>query len=277
MSQTLKALSTVLPVLLPVVLLAVALVYSFMFIKDAELPTVLPISDVAVIGELRFQDKSAVENIVKNTINGGYFTLDLKIIRDSLLEQPWIKDVSLRRRWPTNLDVIITEHVPVAYWNDDAFISSSGEVIKPQKIDKNLNLPVLNGPDGLHNDVWQFMNVLYQEMALLEFEVVQLDLDNRRSWQLVIVEENSAVPAATSAQPIAVKLGRFETEKRVQRFVQILPALTLENKFTGKPATGHAVGHTADNAIANNNIKVIDMRYPNGFSIQRVDAQRVGA
>jgi cell division protein FtsQ len=249
---------------LPVLLAGVTLVYLGLLLKDIEIPTMLPVKDVAVVGDMTFLDKDKIESIVKSQINGGYFTVDLKNIRASLLQQPWIKDVSLRRQWPATLDVIITEQMPVAYWNDDGYINSVGEVFKPEKVDRNLNLPKLNGPEGHHKNVWKFMNVLYQEMALLEFEVVRLDLDDRRSWEMVVSEyENSENPAAISAsneaQKIDVKLGRFETEKRLKRFVRILPSLIA----------GHGSGNKA---LANKNIKVIDMRYPNGFAVQMIEA-----
>ncbi len=105
------------------------------------------------------------------------------------------------------------------------------------------------------------MNVLYQEMALLEFEVVRLDLDERRSWQIVVSKyENSvAVDGNNAVQKIDVKLGRFETEKRLKRFVRILPSLMAVHGATNKNLT-------------NKNIKVIDMRYPNGFAVQVTEA-----
>ena len=115
------------------------------------------------------------------------------------------------------------------------------------------------------------MNVLYQEMALLEFEVVRLDLDDRRSWQMVVSEyrnvegknqQNTGAEGVTNF--IDVKLGRFETEKRLQRFVRILPSLVA----------GHG---SANNALTNKNIKVIDMRYPNGFAVQLHDVQQAEA
>jgi cell division protein FtsQ len=220
---------------------------------------------------LNFADKAEIESIVKNNINGGYFTVDLNTMRERLMQQPWIRNVSLRRQWPANLDVIITEQTPVAYWNDDGYISDAGEVFKPEKIDRELNLPKLNGPEGHHNNVWKFMNALYQEMALLEFEVVRLDLDDRRSWQMVVseyknTEESSPAMDAhqVDVQRMDVKLGRFETEKRLKRFIRILPSLTAGHGSTNK-------------ALTNKNIKVIDMRYPNGFSVQLDDVQRAEA
>ena len=246
---------------LPVLFFAAAVIYGGLLLKDIEIPTVLPVEKVAVSGELNFIDRDVIESIVKNKINGGYFTVDLNSIRAGLMQQPWVKNVSLRRQWPATLDVTITEQTPVAYWNDDGYINDAGEVFKPEKISRHLNLPKLNGPEGHHNNVWQFMNELYQEMALLEFEVIRLDLDERRSWQMVVSKYEDSVTAdgKISAQKIDVKLGRFETEKRLKRFVRILPSLMAVHAATNKTLT-------------NKNIKVIDMRYPNGFSVQVTEA-----
>ncbi len=240
----------------PALLGGVMFVYIGLLLKDIEVPTILSIEKVEVTGALKFLDKEKIESIVKNNINGGYFTVSLNNMRESLLRLPWIKDVSLRRRWPSSLDVIITEKTPVAYWNSDGYISKSGEVFKPEKIDKNLNLPELNGPDGYHGSVWKFMNKLYAEMALLDVEIVRLNLDERRSWRLVVSEGRHS----EAVHLIDVKLGRFETEKRLQRFIRILPSLVVENSFSV-------------NALTNKNIKVIDMRYPNGFAVQRYEQQ----
>lgn len=249
---------------LPVLLGGVALVYVGLLIKDLEMPTILPVKDVRVIGQLNFVDKGEIASIVKAGIDGGYFTVDLKKIRAGLMHQPWIKNVSLRRQWPATLDVMITEQKPVAYWNQDGYINDSGEVFKPRNIDRKVNLPVLNGPEGHHNNVWKFMNVLYQEMALLDFEVVRLDLDERRSWHLVVSKSKELPASENAVNTIDVKLGRFETEKRLQRFVQILPSLTVAHG-------------TSDSALTEKNIKAIDMRYPNGFAVQMADMQVSGA
>jgi len=229
-----------------VLLGVVAVVYLSVLVRDIDIPTVLPVSDVQVSGVLNFVDESEIKTLVKENITGGYFTIDLAGIRALLLQKPWVKNVSLRRKWPASLNVLIEEQVPVAYWNKNAFLSEKGDVFKPAGIDKRLNLPGLNGPQGQHHHVWQFMNVLYRETALLNYEVVHLNLDERRAWQLTIVEQKE-----DGGNQIAVRLGRFETEKRLQRFVRILPALSADIE-----------------GLAENKIKVIDMRYPNGFAVQ---------
>lgn len=198
---------------------------------------------------------------VTDNITGGYFDLDLNQIRAVLLQQPWVKNAALRRRWPESVSVFIEEHRPIAFWNKDAYISESGEVFRPEIIDQQLNLPHLNGPETQHEKVLKFMNVLYKQMARLEYQVKRLDLDDRRSWQMVI-EKQAAVVEVTEDNKIAnhaieVKLGRYDTEKRLQRFIHVLPALASELE------------------TVENKIKVIDMRYPNGFAVRMSEQNKV--
>jgi cell division protein FtsQ len=239
---------------LPVLLGVIAVVYAGFLIKDIEVPTVLPVNDIQVKGELHFLDRAAIEATVRNNISGDYFTVDLNKVREIIMQEPWVENVSLRRQWPASLSVFVDEQVPVAYWNDDGYINKNGIVFKPSNLYKDLNLPKLNGPEGQHTNVWKFMNVLYRETALLNFEVVRLDLDDRRAWRMVIASNTvSEKNTATEKNYIDVKLGRFDTEKRMQRFISILPALSNEKEFV------------------ENKIKAIDMRYPNGFAVRRAE------
>jgi cell division protein FtsQ len=218
----------------------------------------MPVKNIQVKGELNFLDEDDIGLTVKNNIAGGYFTVDLKHVRELLLRDPWIKQVALRRQWPAGVSVFIEEKKPVAYWNDEGYISKTGDAFKPVSVNKALSLPELDGPEGQHVNVWRFMNVLYQEMAVLNYEIKRLQLDDRRAWQLEIVSNmntrNTEAETVNLKDGINVRLGRFDTEKRMQRFVRILPALTAEMKQKGKK------------------IKVIDMRYPNGFAVQMSEA-----
>lgn len=261
---------------LPVLFGVVAVIYTALLIKEFEVPTLLPVNDVQVRGELTFLEKNEINLTVKDNISGGYFTVDLNHVREILLQQPWIQEVSLRRRWPAGISVYVKEQKPVAYWNDDGYISETGDVFKPASLNKKLNLaeplqlpkrlnlPKLRGPEGQHNTVWKFMNVLYQEMTVLNYEVKQLYLDNRRAWQLVIASNtepasNTNTEMAGFDNDINVRLGRFDTEKRMRRFIRILPALTTDMKDENKK-------------IKDRKIKSIDMRYPNGFAVQMSEA-----
>lgn len=229
---------------LPILLAVVVVCYTVVLLKTIEFPTLLPVTDIQVKGQLNYLDKKEIRSMVQGAINGGFFTMDLKNVRELLMEKPWVDNVSLRKMWPARLDVIVEEKTPIAYWNGDAYLSEKGNVFKPTSIDNNLNLPGLKGPEGQHDNVWKFMNVLYKETARLNYEVVRLALDERRAWRLTIAEKDN------EKNQIDIKLGRYETDKRLQRFVRILPTLITQDGFV------------------ENKVRAIDMRYPNGFAVR---------
>ena len=80
----------------------------------------------------------------------------------------------------------------------------------------------------------------------MEKEIMKIELSIN---ELEIIS-NAAADSEGDSQAIDVRLGRFDTEKRLQRFIRVLPALVSEKEF------------------ADNKIKVIDMRYPNGFAVR---------
>ncbi|MBL4711917.1 MAG: cell division protein FtsQ/DivIB [Gammaproteobacteria bacterium] len=223
---------------LPILLAVVVVCYTVVLLKTIEFPTLLPVTDIQVKGQLNYLDKKEIRSMVQGAINGGFFTMDLKNVRELLMEKPWVDNVSLRKMWPARLDVIVEEKTPIAYWNGDAYLSEKGNVFKPTSIDNNLNLPGLKGPEGQHDNVWKFMNVLYKETARLNYEVVRLALDERRAWRLTIAEKDN------EKNQIDIKLGRYETDKRLQRFVRILPTLITQDGFV------------------ENKVRAIDMRFP---------------
>jgi len=271
---------------LTILFLLFSLIYLSMLIKRIDIPVILPVEEIHVLGEFKFLDADDIKAKAKANIVGGYFTVDMNLIREVLAQEPWIKTVTLRRQWPASLNVSVEERTPIAYWNKDAYLSESGEVFAPASIDPELNLPVLNGPQGRHASVWRFMNVLYQEMARLNYQVVRLDLDQRRAWQLVIestdgVAETDEGSNRQAKHSINVRLGRFDTEKRLHRFVRILPSLINEqrNRESAADTDAEALATNEVSGVvssevpvitARGRIKTIDMRYPNGFAVQRM-------
>lgn len=285
-----------------------SIIYLSILIKQIDIPVILPVEEIQVFGEFKFINADDIKAKVRANTVGGYFTVDMNLIREVLVREPWIKTVTLRRQWPASLNVSIEERTPIAYWNNDAYISESGEAFAPASIDQSLNLPLLKGPQGRHDNVWQFMNELYQEMARLNYEIVSLTLDQRRAWQLVITSvetatdinqdldhedlrneylgneglDNEDLDQQEPKHTINVRLGRFDTEKRLQRFVRVLPALINEYRYQNqsqhrnattiaeKPATEQMQDQASSNV--QNKIKTIDMRYPNGFAVQMMSA-----
>lgn len=253
---------------LPVVFGVAVVLYLVTLVKHVDTSAVVTIENVDVVGEFSFLDRDDVIAQVNEDIVAGYFAIDMNQVRERLLQHPWIKEASLRRTWPADLTVFIEEQKPIAFWNEDGYLSESGDVFRPGEIDRALALPQLAGPQNQHETVLRFMNRLYKEMAVLDYTVTRLSLDDRRAWQIAIIKEQQASAsvdttaagiAADERRSIEVKLGRFDTERRLQRFIRILPALAAGSK---------TVSTNKEKSITGERIRVIDMRYPNGFAVQ---------
>lgn len=196
---------------------------------------VMPIDNVQIEGEFVHLSRLDVQKQLDQALTGDYFTADLAALRAALLKLPWVQDVTIRRRWPSTIEVGVVERQAVAYWSDDALLSDRGELFRPAAIDGNLSMPVIVGPDGLHQKVWQFLLTLQAKLTVLGLDVKKLVLDERRSWSMLL------------SKGVQIQLGRNETEKRIRRFVEVF---------------------SMRNAPNIDDIEYIDLRYPNGFALR---------
>ncbi len=240
MMKNKKQRSIVLPVLFMTSLLFM-LMFSGWRLAESGFKDIVPIENVEIEGAYENISLNDLRSKVVSVLQGGYFTVDLAVVRNALLELPWVEDASVRRQWPAGLYIKVIEKQAVAYWGDVAMLSNRGEIFTPLVIDKNKVLPKLHGPEGLHKKVWKFLVEANSDFNEAGLEINQLTLDDRRAWTLVIANKEVA-------QEIVVRLGREDTVNRLDRFVRVFSENTTLNL---------------------NNIAVIDMRYPNGFSMRK--------
>jgi len=230
--------------LLPYFVFTVVLLFAIDYLRNKEFDTILPIKSVTVEGVFQHLGRSEIEQVVLNNIEGGFFTLELDEARERLLQNPWVKSVSVRRHWPAELIVTVEEKRAVAYWNEQSFISESGDVFSPKPMPSAMLLPKMFGPTGQHEKVWLFMNEIYQPLASLDLNVAALYLDERRAWKIDLEgTEKNGLPVKNS---LLVNLGRYDTKPRFERFVRVFSKLA---------------------SLGLINFKAMDMRYPNGFAV----------
>lgn len=239
-----KQRSIVLPVVFMTSLLFI-LMFSGWRLAESGFKDIVPIENVEIEGAYENISLNDLRGKVVSVLEGGYFTVDLEVIRNALLELPWVEDASVRRQWPAGLHIKVIEKQAIAYWGDAAMLSDRGELFSPLVIEGNKALPKLRGPEGLHKKVWDFLMQANEEFSEIGLEINQLALDERRAWTLVIANKGIT-------QEVVVKLGREDTVNRLDRFVRVF----------------------SDNTTLDlNNIAVIDMRYPNGFAMRKKDKE----
>jgi len=195
---------------------------------------ILPIEKVEIEGEFKYLMPEDLKRRAMPEVRGGFFSVQLETIRDSLLQLPWVEDVSIYRQWPQTLRIRVMEKLPVAYWGDSGYVSSKGELFEPELINKDLSLPLLMGMEGQHVAMLKELGRMQLLIAELNMNVLEIKQDARRSWVLAL------------SSGFELRLGRNNMHKRLQRFVDVY------NQYLKKQES---------------KIKHIDMRYTNGFAV----------
>ncbi len=217
----------------------VAILYAAIF-AVVHLP-IFPLREVVVEGQLSHVSREQVKLIVAKHLKGNFFTLDLIKTRNAFEKLPWARSVSLRRRWPDKLEVVIEEHQELARWGSIALVNTHGELFHAAS---NSDLPVFFGPgDGVIEVASQYLEVS-KALKLADLKIASLALTPRRAWQV------------TTTNGMVVELGRVEMQARLEKFVGVY-----------------------SRTIAGLNLKVTyaDLRYPNGFAVRRPVAAKAVA
>jgi cell division protein FtsQ len=199
-------------------------------------PATLPIRAVKVEGRFTHVTAQALQQAVADAATGGFLSVDVDAIRRAALSLPWVHSVGVRRVWPDTLRLTVTEQIAVARWGEQGLINSDGDVFTPDPSSFPPGLPELRGPAGTEGAVLSRYRAMNQALAPLKLRITRMVLDERRAWRLFM------------GGGMELVLGREQAEERLQRFINIYPALQ---------------------AAEPPGIARVDMRYSNGFALQR--------
>lgn len=194
---------------------------------------IFPLREVRVDGELSHVNREQIRLIVRKHLQGNFFTLDLVKARDAFQKLPWARNVSIRRRWPDRLEVMVEEHQELARWGNIALVNTYGELFNAAS---DSDLPVFYGPgDGVY-EVSKHYATYSKILGDVGLKVKQIALTPRRAWQL------------TTEKGMVVELGRNQMDMRLAKFVDVYP-----------DTIGKLGAH----------IQYADLRYPNGFAVRK--------
>ena len=196
-------------------------------------PHTLPFREVRIYGQFQHLQAPVLRQKVKSQIHSGFFALKLEPIKQTLMTEPWVEDVAIRRI-PGVLLVTVREHQPIARWNKDYLINSDDQLF-PAPRDAPAQLPRLQGPEQSEAEVlanYQQINALLKPLQL---QIAQITLDQRQSWQLIL---NNGV---------TVTIGQDEVLPRIQRLVHWYPKI-INDKV--------------------NPVVHIDLRYSNSIAVE---------
>jgi cell division protein FtsQ len=159
-------------------------------------------------------------------------TAEPSAVRDAAKSLAWVREATVRHRFPNALEVAIEAHVPAARWGETQLVNTHGEVFSASTEAK---LPRLTGPEGTSADMLRTYGELSASLKDASLEIAELRLSARRAWQVVL------------DTGLVVELGRNDLQLRLSRFLSVLPQLSAQ-------AEGFA--HA-------------DLRYANGIAVGR--------
>lgn len=212
-------------------LAAVLLLYSVLFVV-IHLP-IFPLKEVKVEGALTHVTREQIKLIVDRHLRGNFFTLDLIQARNAFQKLPWVRNVSVRRRWPDKLEVTVEEHRELARWGNIALVNSYGELFHAAS---DSELPVFFGPGNGVRDVAERYGSFSALLQPTGMKIMQLALSPRRAWEI------------GTDSGMVIEVGREQMEARLKKFAGVY-AKTLGS--------------------LNVNVAYADLRYPNGFAVRK--------
>jgi cell division protein FtsQ len=167
----------------------------------------LPVRDVSFRGTMRYTAAADLARVAQQ-VGGDLWRVDLEGLRAEVKRLPWVRDATVRRVFPDHIEIILEEHVPVAYWQERdrrGLLNSRGEVFSAEY---QQPLPVWSGPPGGAAEVMAEYARFSAILAAINLKPAEVRLSARRAWQVKL--DNGSV----------LELGRVDTDMRLQRFVR---------------------------------------------------------
>lgn len=216
-------------------LLVFALLKLNAFLEDEQQA---PVQDIVVSGDRIFIDDQKIQILIKQSQPGSFFELDVNQTHQIVEAMPWVYRASVRKRWPNGLEVFVVEQQPAAIWNGDMLLNQYGDAFDAQissaDLSSKISLPNLYGPGGSEQTALQGYRNMQSLLDATNLYIVEMFLSERFAWN---VQLNNG---------IKLNLGRTEFIDRLQRFVDLFPLISEQDRQVDyvdlRYDTGLAVG-----------------------------------
>lgn len=193
-----------------------------------------PVTAIKVTAPFQRVTEMLIEDEVRRGLSGGILSSDLSAVRARLEDVAWVDSVRIRRHWPSELHITVTEQVAAARWGRRGLLNTRGELFVDEARHLPAELPVLAGPEGSQWQVAQRYLTLRGPLLESGLQLLSVTLDTRGGWRLQL------------ARGIEVRLGRQAVDRRIERLLDVVTPMI------------------AGRAEA---VDYVDLRYANGFAI----------
>ena len=198
-------------------------------------PEKFPLRSIELYGERVNVGKADLQYALEAYLGTSFFTLDIEELRNHLLDNPWLEQVSVRRQWPDTLEVRFQERKAFGHWNQHEMVDINGVRFQPISFRRLDGWPHLFGLNGNEKRLIQIYQEASGQIDELGLKITRLVQDHRWAWRIQF--DNG----------IEIELGKEQLRERLMRFVAVYPNVLAAR-----------IGE----------IETVDLRYVNGFAVR---------
>ena len=198
--------------------------------------TYFQITDITI--DLKNIENSSVDDIrevaKKYVRSKSFFNVDINYLQSKIENIDWISSANIRRSYPNEIIIFVTEHIPIAIWNNKNYLNQYGEIFTANK--KNNKFPILISKNNKNKIIFEYLSLFSNDLIRhnINEKVVKIIEDDIRSISVIL------------SSGITIKLGSKNVKEKIDIFFKVYQ--TLNSSDLSK-------------------MRYIDMRYSNGFSV----------
>lgn len=193
-----------------------------------------PITSITVEGPFQRVSALQIEEAISEELSDGFLSANLSDIQQRIVNLAWIDEANVVRRWPSRLQISVSEQIPAACWGESGLLNTRGELFVTDARHIPAELPRLSGPADQVASVAERYLTIREQLIPIGLDVRRLHVDARGAWDM------------TLQNGIDIRLGKRNVEQRTQLFLDV-----VANIISSREAE----------------IEFADMRYSNGFTI----------
>ncbi|GGA74456.1 cell division protein FtsQ [Neiella marina] len=204
----------------------------------------LPVQHLRLHGDRQFvSDQMVTEKLLAQGPLPSLTQLDVDWVQQQMVALPWVYKAAVRKEWPDQLSVHVTEFEPVMRWTESRLVSDQGDLFTVPDTSVVAELPMVEATDDLVGDTISMLAATRAATKVADLQVVRMQVTSRQAWTLWL------------ANGIELRLGREQTLTRFERFLALYPTLLEAQRSTPQ---------------------YVDLRYDTGAAVKWPDESEKG-
>ena len=140
------------------------------------------IAKIIVVGDLLPIQREQLENNLVDFQNKNFLFVNFSEMEKSLQALSWLDTVRVKRVWPRKIKLQIEKNTLIARWNNEAYLSSNGDLIYMGEVP--YNLPTLSSNSRSPRESLEYFR-LFQQYAKREgLDMMVLAEDDFGDWRI---------------------------------------------------------------------------------------------